>query len=250
MKKTISYKMLLVLMLSLCLLSISLTTYINEKLDVISILTFLLSFALAAWFLTFLLIKRLKIIKEKVLYKKFLYDIFKEVSIEKVNSLYKILKKKVKAFVIKSDRFISIYRIDLSPKIIDETKDLTIKLMIKCLLTRSFDGYCRMKYIDEIIDTEDFVIPFVIEGTTDYVKEIVELIYLRLLSDLSACDKYTSYCKDNIRLLTKSYSVMISYWNEYYRSYFPKYKDYYGYKVYEECFGYRKRFLKGIEKWQ
>lgn len=44
-------------------------------------------------------------------------------------------------------------------------------------------------------------------------------------------------------IISKSYSRMISYWNEYYRGYEPDFRKYIGRKLFRECLGYNRTFL-------
>lgn len=119
-----------------------------------------------------------------------------------------------------------------------------IKYMYYCLLTRSYDGRIREKFLKEIIngDYPNWVIPYIVKSSSDYVIDIISLLYNNLKDkDNSEIKKY---CYNNIKIIRYYYSVMISYWNLYYRLDYPNYKDYPGYKLFVECFGFKKKFLR------
>lgn len=118
------------------------------------------------------------------------------------------------------------------------------KVMLYCIYTRSCDGYIREKYLNELlkIHFNDWMIPFIVKLCDEYVVEILEVIYNQLKyrnnNDIKA------FCLENKSMLNKSYSRMISYWNEYYRNSEFDYHKYVGWKLFKECLGYDKSFEK------
>ena len=118
----------------------------------------------------------------------------------------------------------------------------TQKKIIYCIFTRSYDGYVREKYIKKILEEkiEEWEIPFIVKLCDDYVIEILEVIYDKL-KDRDNTD-IKNFCLNNKKELFKSYSRMVSYWNEYYRE--INFKDYVGRKIFVECLGYSKDFNK------
>lgn len=119
-----------------------------------------------------------------------------------------------------------------------------IKYMYYCLLTRNYNGRIRENYLNEILNSNypNWVIPYIVKASSDYVKEIVILLY-KILKDKDN-SKIKKYCFDNKEIIRYYYSVMISYWNLYYRLDYPNYKDYPGYKLFVECFGFKKKYLR------
>lgn len=53
------------------------------------------------------------------------------------------------------------------------------------------------------------------------------------------------FCLENMDLFCKSYSRMISYWNEYYRNKYNNFHQYIGRKLFRECFGYSRPMESG-----
>ena len=91
------------------------------------------------------------------------------------------------------------------------------KIILYCIYTRSSNGYIREKYIKELlkIEFDYWVIPFIVKISDEYIIEILEVIYEKLKNrDNSDIKKF---CLENKDVMKKSYSRMISYWNEYYR---------------------------------
>lgn len=139
------------------------------------------------------------------------------------------------------------------------------KIILYCIYTRNDNGCIREKYIRELlnIDFDYWVIPFIVKISDEYIVEILEVIYNKLKNrDNSDIKKF---CLENKDAMKKSYSRMVSYWNEYYRnidisfrdsdngkfnlvnSYSKvknRFNDYVGKKLFVECFGYNKSFEK------
>lgn len=79
--------------------------------------------------------------------------------------------------------------------------------------------------------TSDNTIAYIID---DYIVEILEIIYDKL-KERDNTD-IQSFCLRNKVSTSKSYSRMISYWNEYYRSYEFDFRKYLGRSLFRECF--------------
>ncbi len=116
------------------------------------------------------------------------------------------------------------------------------KQILCCIYTRSCDGYVREKYLRKLLDMpfEQWAIPFIVKLCDEYVLEILEAIY----STLKERDNTDIHCfclrnKDSIK---KSYSRMISYWNEYYRGHESDFKKYIGRTLFRECLGYDRTY--------
>lgn len=118
----------------------------------------------------------------------------------------------------------------------------TQKQMLCCIYTRSCNGYIREKYLQKLLDMpfEQWTIPFVVKLCDEYVLKILEIIYDKL-KERDNTD-IQSFCLKNKSSISKSYSRMISYWNEYYRGYEFDFRQYIGRKLFRECLGYNRTF--------
>ena len=116
------------------------------------------------------------------------------------------------------------------------------KQMLCCIYTRSCDGYIREKYLIKLLDMpfEQWTIPFIVKLCDEYVLELLEIIYDKL-KERDNTD-IQSFCLSNKTLISKSYSRMISYWNEYYRKYEFDFRKYIGKSLFRECLGYNRTF--------
>lgn len=136
------------------------------------------------------------------------------------------------------------YRIHCIPnfKWLTSILSQTQKKILYCIYTRSSNGFIREKYIKKILEEkiEEWEIPFIIKLCDDYVIEILEVIY-DLLKNRDNTD-IKRFCLDNKKEIFKSYSRMVSYWNEYYRE--IGFNNYVGRKIFVECLGYKKDFNK------
>lgn len=138
------------------------------------------------------------------------------------------------------------YRMYFIDAAISKIRNLTDvqKVMLYCIYTRSCDGYIREKYLNELlkIHFDDWVIPFIVKLCDEYVVEILEVIYNQLKYRNN--NDIKTFCLENKSMLNKSYSRMISYWNEYYRNREFDLHKYVGWKLFEECLGYDNSFEK------
>ena len=134
----------------------------------------------------------------------------------------------------------------------DELKPLTRltgeqQIIYHCICSRSYDGYVRQKHIQALLaaDLPEWALPYVIKVCDEYVVEILQLVYTSLAR--RDCTAYKRICALNLDYVKLGHSRMISYWNEYYRWDYYRYRDYIGKKLYAECFGYGKTGQKFIE---
>ena len=113
------------------------------------------------------------------------------------------------------------------------------KQILCCIYTRSCDGHIREKYLRKLLDIpfEQWVIPFIVKLCDEYV---LEIIYCKL-KERDDTD-IQSFCWRNKSLINKSYSRMISYWNEYYRVHYSDFRKYVGKNLFRECLGYNRTF--------
>ena len=125
-----------------------------------------------------------------------------------------------------------------------ENLNQTQKQILCCIYTRSCNGYIREKYLRKLLDMsfESWCIPFIVKLCDEYVLEILEIIYDKL-KERDNTD-IQSFCRRNKVLISKSYSRMISYWNEYYRGHEFDFRKYIGRRLFRECLGYDRAFAK------
>lgn len=125
-----------------------------------------------------------------------------------------------------------------------EKLNQTQRQILCCIYTRSCDGYVREKYVRKLLDMpiEEWAIPFVVKLCDEYVLEILEIIYDKL-KERDNTD-IQDFCLRNKVAVSKSYSRMISYWNEYYRGYEFDFRKYIGRSLFGECLGYNRTFEK------
>lgn len=130
-----------------------------------------------------------------------------------------------------------IYCHDNSNKFIDSLTERQ-KMILHCILSRSSDGYIRQKQIRSLLqmDYEDWAIPYIVKICDEYVVEIVEMTY-EFLKERDTV-RIKNFCSENKEEFCKSYSRMISYWNEYHRHTYGDFHQYIGRKLFRECFGY------------
>lgn len=116
------------------------------------------------------------------------------------------------------------------------------KQIVCCMYTRSCDGYIREKYLTRLLDMpfELWSIPYIVKLCDEYVVEILKIIYDKLKEwDNKDIQRF---CLMNKVSINKSYSRMVSYWNEYYRKDEFDFKKYIGRNLFEECLGYDRHF--------
>ncbi|WP_033541162.1 hypothetical protein [Planococcus sp. CAU13] len=130
-----------------------------------------------------------------------------------------------------------IYPLDNSNGFIDRLSEQQ-KMILHCILSRSDDGYIRQKHLRALLqmDCEDWAIPYIVKICDEYVVEILEMSYDFLKEQDTA--RIKNFCSENREAFCKSYSRMISYWNEYYRHTYSDFHQYVGRKLFRECFGY------------
>ena len=116
------------------------------------------------------------------------------------------------------------------------------KQILFCLYTRSSDGYLREKYVRKLLSStfEKWCVPYIVKLCDEYVVEILYVIYNSLSEKPN--EEIKSFCLANKRTICKSFSRMISYWNEYYRADSFNFKEYVGRKLFSECLGYSSAF--------
>lgn len=118
------------------------------------------------------------------------------------------------------------------------------KMIYHCIFSRSCDGFVREKHIKLILKENfpDWVIPYILKVSDEYVVEILESVYDELKNRQTEIIKI--FCRVNLQSFLYSHDRMISYWNEFYRERCYHYKDYVGKKLFSEIFGYTKYMEK------
>lgn len=98
-------------------------------------------------------------------------------------------------------------------------------------LTRHHDGFIREKYIVKLINqSPELSIPYAIQLASEYVQEIIAVIYSH--RELFERKLLKNYIEENQVYLNKSKDRMISYWDCYYRLKNPLLKSYVGFKLF------------------
>lgn len=118
------------------------------------------------------------------------------------------------------------------------------KEILYCIYTRSCDGYIREKYLNELLklNFDYWAIPFIVKLSDEYIVEILEVIYDKLINRNN--DDIRKFCLENKNIINKGYYRMTSYWNEAYRNGEPYFQNYVGRKLFRDCFGYNRTFEK------
>ena len=134
-----------------------------------------------------------------------------------------------------------IYFID-DEKAYDELEDKEEKLIYDCIFTRSCDGYVRQRHLRNILadDFPEWCMPYILKLSVEYVVEIVDDIYKGLRTRDNA--QFRAFCANNPYMFRRSYTRMVSYWNEFYRQDSYNFHSYVGYRLYKECFGYSRKY--------
>ncbi len=114
-----------------------------------------------------------------------------------------------------------------------------------CIFSLSHDGYIREKHIKALLSQEKIPVwgfPFVLKNSGEYVVQILETTYQCLKGRDNT--ELIAFCRRNLQAFLYDYARMVSYWNEFYRYDYYRYKDYIGRKLYMECFGYTRSLEK------
>ena len=129
------------------------------------------------------------------------------------------------------------YYIDNSDEVINKL-ELQQKMILHCIYSRSCDGFVRQKHLQSLLsmDYADWAIPYIVKICDEYVIEILEMAY-DILKEQDT-ERIKKFCLENVQSFCKSYSRMISYWNEFYRDRCYNFNKYSGKKLFRECFGY------------
>ena len=133
------------------------------------------------------------------------------------------------------------YLLDVAEDTYNALNDIQ-KQILCCIYTRSCNGYIREKYLRKLLEMpfNQWAIPFIVKLCDEYILEIIEIIYGKLKERNNA--DIQDFCEKNKLTIRKSYSRMISYWNEYYRELEQDFNKYIGRSLFRECLGYNRSF--------
>lgn len=126
------------------------------------------------------------------------------------------------------------YRIYLNEPEIEKEQSLTDrqKSILNCIFLRHHNGYIRQSRLEKIEQNEYWQTPFIFQLLGEYVLEIIEVLDEQF--DDSKLENYKRFVNENSKYYQQTESRMISYWNEYYRSRFPKLKHYVGRIIFDQ----------------
>lgn len=116
------------------------------------------------------------------------------------------------------------------------------KLIYHCIFTRSNNGYVREKHLRAILaeDFTEWCFPYILKLSSEYVVELLDIIYEAFKEKDNSL--FQAFCMNNPYMFRYCHSRMVSYWNEYYRDFYPQYRKYVGCYLYRDCFGYKKEY--------
>lgn len=100
------------------------------------------------------------------------------------------------------------------------------KAILNCIYLRHHNGYVRQSRLEKINSNEYWITPFTFKLLGEYILEILEVLDEQL--DNNKLENYKRFAIENPKYYQQTESRMISYWNEYYRRRFPKFRLYLG----------------------
>ncbi|MDR0235598.1 hypothetical protein [Acinetobacter sp.] len=100
-----------------------------------------------------------------------------------------------------------------------------------CIFTRHHNGFVRQKALEKLLqqNLEYFMTPFIFQLLGEYVAEILKIIEPHLNENNQ--NKWSDFILENPQYFQITQSRIISYWNEYYRSSYPDFKNYIGHQI-------------------
>jgi len=116
-------------------------------------------------------------------------------------------------------------------------------LIYHCIFSRSLDGHVREKHVREMLESsETWIAPYILRICENYVVQILQLVFDKLKN--SDCTIYIECAQRNLWSFVQGHQRMRSYWDVYYRRVCPRYENFVGKHLYDECFGYTKSMEK------
>jgi hypothetical protein len=99
------------------------------------------------------------------------------------------------------------------------------RLIISAILSRSSNGFVREKCVGELLQSDEpFIPPFVLQLLGEYVLPIIRVVEAH--SVVLKRSEYHRFVADNPAFFKLLKQRIISYWDCYYRSMFPRLRDY------------------------
>ncbi len=106
------------------------------------------------------------------------------------------------------------------------------RAIIDCFYSRHCDGYVRENHCKKIIQyslNHEWVVPYILRLTGEYVVEILDIIASNL--DKINNPLFNTFIKNNKEFYELIRQRVQSYWNCYYRTAYPKKNEYPGFKI-------------------
>jgi hypothetical protein len=109
----------------------------------------------------------------------------------------------------------------------EQTLTTTQRTILDCIYTRHHNGYIRQRRLESLADKNLYwTTPFIIQLLGEYILEIIDVLDKK--SRDPDLDNFKKFAIENPSYWQLIECEVISYWNEYYRSRFPKFQDYVG----------------------
>jgi hypothetical protein len=107
------------------------------------------------------------------------------------------------------------------------------KAILNCIYLKHHNGFIRQKRLEQLGKNHQYwTTPYTFQLLGEYVFEILEVLDEQL--DDNKLENYKRFAIENSKYYQQTESRMISYWNEYYRSRFPKLKNYVGRIIFDQ----------------
>lgn len=114
----------------------------------------------------------------------------------------------------------------------------TESFLLDCMFTRHYNGFVREERLRRIIMSDDYLAtPFIMQLLGEYVIDILNVIKENLSP--AKLDNIVRMKVDNPKFFKITEDRVQSYWNCYYKWYFPKKSDYVGFQILDEIGGRR-----------
>ncbi|MES2545322.1 MAG: hypothetical protein V4548_10580 [Bacteroidota bacterium] len=111
-------------------------------------------------------------------------------------------------------------------------------VILNCLCLSHHDGYIRQRSLEKLNNRKEyFIMPFVFQVLGEYIIEILEVLERQI--NENTISNYQKFIVENPSLWQKTEKRIVSYWNVYYRSKYPKLKDYVGTQIIKKIKSFR-----------
>lgn len=106
------------------------------------------------------------------------------------------------------------------------------QVILDCIFLRHHNGYIRQRRLERLIDRRQaYIIPFTFQLLGECIKEILMIVDDHINDD--TMPEYIQFMKENKKYAEQTENRMISYWDLYYRTEYPKRKRYIGQKTFD-----------------